>query len=139
MIKKILNKFTKASGQKVNWNKSALMRVGMPPRVHMREVKMIMPGEADPYLGVPVGVNIFPAIQLKWENTIEKMRLRKASWVKGQSKATPKHPPSYPKVATLCLAAIHVSVKLQPASQVTSQKLLDTKTSSYFTNARSWA
>lgn len=55
LVKRILDLFSQASGSRINWDKSYLLRVGGCPEIHLGEIKT--PTLEDPYehLGIPVG------------------------------------------------------------------------------------
>jgi exonuclease III len=81
LIVEILGVFERATGQKMNWPKCKLMRVGRPPtEVVLPEVEVLGIGQPYEYLGVPVGVQIGGAILAKWNSILSEIRTIANKW-----------------------------------------------------------
>ena len=81
-IMKILELYCRATGAKVNWAKSFLMRIGNLPAIEIPGVVDIPEGEAYKHLGIPVGVRIERPLKEFWESTLDKARNTVNTWSK---------------------------------------------------------
>ena len=81
-IMQILELYCRATGAKVNWAKSFLMRVGNVPPIDIPGVGDIPMGQAYKYLGIPVGVRIERPLREFWEATVAKARNTVNTWLR---------------------------------------------------------
>ena len=81
VLRRILGVFEKASGQRVNWDKSLLLKLGNPPEVRIPGASVLGHKEVVTYLGIPVGVEISEGISQRWEGMVEAMRKKARRWL----------------------------------------------------------
>ena len=80
--KDILNTFDDASGARVNWGKTFILRIGLAQHIQIPRVRQV--NAANPYfhLGVPVGTDIELQLKNYWEKMVGKYAKVTAHWLK---------------------------------------------------------
>ena len=81
-LMEIISTYGKASGSRVNWEKSYTLPVGAVRPLNLPEVKIISPAQPYEHLGIPVGTQIKPQITQFWENTLARFKKIADFWLK---------------------------------------------------------
>ena len=77
----ILKRYGKASGSRVNWPKSFLLRMGAL-ELYLPEVQTISAETRYEHLGIPVGEDLEMPLKAFWDNMLQKFRKISAQWMK---------------------------------------------------------
>ncbi|RKF62329.1 hypothetical protein OnM2_034074 [Erysiphe neolycopersici] len=112
--------FCDGTGQKVNWDKSKLLRVGRIPEIHLPKVRVIPQNGHFDYLGIPVGIDLKEATSNYWKEIIEKARQTKSSWLKAYLSLKGR----VLIANSLIMSTIRYGLRFLPIPDITKQEFL---------------
>ena len=81
-LMKILDSYSRASGSRINWEKSYLLTVGHLPNITILGIQSVSPSNPYFHLGVLIGIDTDTQAQDYWDKTVQKFQSISDQWLK---------------------------------------------------------